>query len=90
LEHCLGLGHDARLAFVFAQLDQLARFLNFTFDPPITVDRLVEPGALAQQLLCTRRIVPQARVLGLSVQLGEAPGRPLPVKDASSAAPATF
>ena len=90
LERRLGLGDDCRLAFGFAQLDQLARFVDFTLDPPVAVDRLVEPGALAQQLLGIRRIVPQTRILDLCVQLGEPPGRGLPVKDASSAAPTTF
>jgi hypothetical protein len=85
----LGFGDDAGLALGLAQLDQLERFLDLALDPPVAADRLVEPGALAQQLLRARRIVPQARILGLRVQLGKAPGRGLPVKDASSAAPAT-
>jgi len=90
LQRRLGLGDDCRLAFGFAQLDQLAGFVDLTLDPPVAVDRLVKAGAFAQQLLGIRRIVPQARILDLRVQLGEPPGRGLPVKDASSAAPATF
>ena len=90
LERQLRLGHYAEIALRLTQLDKLARLFDLAFDPPIAADRLVEPGALAEQSLRARRIVPQARILGLRVQLGEAPGRPLPVKDASSAAPATF
>jgi hypothetical protein len=90
LERQLCLGHDTEIALRLTQLDQLARLFDLALDPPIAADRLVEPGALAQQFLRARRIVPQARILGLRVQLGEAPGRGLPVKDASSAAPATF
>jgi hypothetical protein len=85
----LGLGDDRGLAFGLAQLDQLQRLVDLALDAPIALDRLVEPGALAQQLLRGRRILPQARVLSLGVQLGEASGRGLPVKDASSAAPTT-
>ena len=36
------------------------------------------------------RVVPEPRVLGPVVQLGETPVRGVPVKDASSAAPTTF
>jgi hypothetical protein len=89
LERRLGLGDNSRLALGLAQLDQLEGFFDLTRDPPVAADRLVEPRALAQQLLRARRVVPKVRILGLLVQLGEAPGRCLPVKDASSAAPAT-
>ena len=72
-----------------AKLDQLAGLFDLALDPPVAPDRLVEAGALAQQLFGRSGIVPQLRILGLCVQLGEASGRGLPVKDASSAAPAT-
>ena len=55
----------------------------------IALDGLFEPVALAQYLLRLGRIVPELRVLGLVVQLGETPVRDVPVKDASSAAPTT-
>ena len=89
-ERCLGLGDDAGLALGFAKLDQLERLLDLALDPAVAADRLVEPGALTQQLLRARGILPQAGVLGLRIQLGETAGRGLPVKDASSAAPTTF
>jgi hypothetical protein len=89
-QRSLSLGDDGCLAFGFTELDQLARFVDFPLDPLAAADRLVQPGALAQQFLRIRRIVPQTRVLGLRVQLSETSGRTVPVKDASSAAPATF
>jgi hypothetical protein len=76
-------------ALGFAEFDELDRFGDFSLDPTIAVDRLVELCSLSQKLLGRAGIVPQARVLGLRVQLGEATGRGLPVKDASSAAPTT-
>jgi hypothetical protein len=89
LERGFGIGDDGRLALGLAHLDQLEGVGDLPLDPAITADRLVEPGALAQQLLCRRGIIPQPRILGLGVQLGEAAGCSLPVKDASSAAPTT-
>ena len=89
LERRLGLGDDAGFALGFAELDQLDRLVDLALDPPVAADRLVEPGALTQQLLRTLGIVPQVLILGLRVQLGETAGRGLPVKDASSAAPTT-
>ena len=89
LERRLGLGDDCGFALGLAQLDQLEGLFNLVLNPPIAADRLVEPCALAQQLLRGCGIVPQLRILGLRVQLSEASGRGLPVKDASSAVPAT-
>ena len=86
----LGFGDDLRLALGLAQLDQFERVVDLALDAAVAADRLVEPGALAQQLLRRGRIVPQARIFDLGVQFGEAPGCGIPVKDASSAAPATF
>ena len=88
-ERRLGIGDDGGLALGLTQLDQLEGFADLPLDPPIAADRLVELGALAQQLLRRGGIVPQARVLGLRIQLGETAGCGLPVKDASSAAPTT-
>jgi hypothetical protein len=89
LERRLGLGDDCGFALDLTKLDQFEGLFDLALDPPVAADRLVEPGALAQQLLRRRGIVPQLRILGLRVQLGEASGRGLPVKDASSATPAT-
>ena len=89
-ERRLGLRDDARFALGFAELDQLERLVDLALDPQVAADRLIEAGALSQQLLRARGILPQAGVLGLRIQLGETAGRGLPVKDASSAAPTTF
>jgi hypothetical protein len=89
LERSLSLSYDCGFALGLTQLDQLEGFVDLALDPSIAADRLVEPGTLAQQLLRRLRVVPQARVLGPRGQLGEPAGRGLPVKDASSAAPAT-
>jgi hypothetical protein len=89
LERRFGLGDDCSFALGLAKLDQLEGLFDLALDPPIAADRLIEASALAKQRLRRCRIVPQLRILGLRVQLGEASGRGLPVKDASSAAPAT-
>ena len=89
VERRLGVGDDRLVALGLAELDQLDRVVDLALDAAIAVDRLFEPGALAQQLLRRGRVVPQLRVLGLGVQLGETPVRGVPVKDASSAAPTT-
>jgi len=85
----LRVGDDGSLALGLTQLDQLDGFGDLPLDPPVAADRLVEAGTLAQQLLRACRIVPQVRILGLRIQLGEAVICRLPVKDASSAAPTT-
>jgi len=85
----LRVGDDGSLALGLTQLDQLDGFGDLPLDPLIAADCVVEPGALAQQLLRRSGIIPQPRVLGLRVQLGEATVCRLPVKDASSAAPTT-
>ena len=88
-ERSLGLGDDLRLALGFAERYQFERVVDLVLDAPVAGDRLVEPGALSQQLLRRGRVVPQARVLRLGVQFCQAPGCRIPVKDASSATPAT-
>jgi hypothetical protein len=89
LERSFGIGDDGRLALVLTHLDQLEGVGDLPLDPAIAADRLVELGALAQQLLCRSGIIPQPRILGLGIQLGETAICSLPVKDASSAAPTT-
>jgi hypothetical protein len=89
-QQLLGVGNDGLVALRLAEFDQLDRFGKVALDAVIALDRLVEPVALAQDLLRFVRVVPQFRVLGPVVQLGETPVRGVPVKDASSAAPTTF
>jgi hypothetical protein len=88
-ERRLGVGDDGGVAFGFAELDQLERIGDFPLDPLVAADRLVQSGPLAQQRLGPSGVIPQVRIFGLGVQLGETPGCSLPVKDASSAAPTT-
>ena len=57
-ERRLGLGDDLRLALGFAKLDQFKGVIDLALDPPIAGDRLIEPGALAQQLLRRGRVIP--------------------------------
>src|SRR5205823_5545008 len=85
-----GFGDDPCIAFGVAEPDQLDRVIDLAFDAAVTFDRALQAGALAQQGLRRGRIVPQLGVFRLGVQLGEATVGHLPVKDASSAAPATF
>jgi hypothetical protein len=88
-ERGFGIGDDRRLALGLTHLDQLESVGDLPLDAAITADRLVELGALAEQLLRRSGIIPQARILRVGVQLGEAAICSFPVKDASSAAPTT-
>jgi hypothetical protein len=88
-ERRLGIGDHASVALGLAEFDQFECFGDFPLDPLIAANRLVESRALAEQLLCRFRIVPQAWIFDLSVQLREAASCCIPVKDASSAAPTT-
>jgi len=90
LKQLLGVGDDALVALRLAEFDQFDRFGEVALDAAVTVDGFLEPVALAQDLLRPVRIVPEFRVLGTVVQLGETPVRDVPVKDASSAAPTTL
>jgi hypothetical protein len=85
LELALGLGDDAGIAFRLAELDELELLDELARDLAIAADRAIELVALAQQRLGRGRLVPEIRVLGLSVQLVETTRRVVPVKDASSA-----
>jgi len=88
-ERRLGLGDDRLIALGLAQPDQLDCVVDLAFDPAIAADRPLQPGALAQQCLRRGLVIPQLGIFGLGIQLGEAAVGRLPVKDASSAAPAT-
>ena len=88
-ERGLCIGDDASLALGLGEFDQLEGIGNLPLDAPIATDRLVEPCAFPQQLLRRLGIIPKAGIFRLRIQLGKTPGRGLPVKDASSAAPAT-
>ena len=57
-ERSLGLGDDLRLALGFAERYQLERVVNLVLNSPVAGDCLIEPGALAQQLLRRGGVVP--------------------------------
>jgi hypothetical protein len=67
LKRRFGVGDDGVVALGLAELDQLKLLADLAFDPPIAGDRLVEPGALAQQLLGRGGIIPQVGVFDLCV-----------------------
>ena len=88
---------DGALAFADAslvalglpELDQRQGILEVLLEPPDGAGLVLERVPLAHDLLGRLGVVPEVRVLGLSVQLGEASLRRIPVKDASSAARST-
>jgi hypothetical protein len=53
-----GIGDEGRLALGLTHLNQLEGVSDLPLDPTITADRLIELGALAQQLLRRSRIIP--------------------------------
>jgi hypothetical protein len=57
-ERGLGLGDDLRLALGFPKLDQFKGVVDLALDPPIAAYCLIEPGALAQQLLRSGLVIP--------------------------------
>ncbi len=77
------------VALLGAELGELDVVGKLALELPATADRGVEPGTLAHYRLRGLRVVPQRRILGARVQRGEPLERRVPVKDASSAAPAT-
>ncbi len=78
-----------RVALGLAELDQRHGILEVLLEAPDSAGLVLERVPLAHDLLRRLGVVPEVRVLGLSVQLGEASLRCIPVKDASSAARST-
>src|SRR3546814_3993766 len=74
---------------LLAQLGQREGVIQFAFDAMELLQRVLQMGALAHHLLGPLGIVPQRRVFRLGVQLIEAQGGGIDVKDASSAGPTT-
>ncbi len=85
LESGLRFGDDRGVAFCLAELDEAKLIVELALDPTIAVDGAVELVALAQQCLREGGLFPQLGVFRLGVQLVEAAGCVVPVKDASSA-----
>jgi hypothetical protein len=57
-ERRLGLVYDLGLALGLAELDQRQRVVDLALDAAVAGDRLIEPGALAQQFLGGGGVVP--------------------------------
>ncbi len=86
-----GFGFTDRffVLFGFAELDQRELIVELLLDAANGVELILERVAFAHHALGARLVAPQCGILGLFVQLGEAPFRGIDVKDASSAARAT-
>ena len=88
---------EARLALVdgglvvlgFAQLDQGDRIIELALELLVAADGALERLALAHQLLRRLRVAPEVGILRALVQVFQACGGAIPVKDASAAGPAT-
>jgi hypothetical protein len=89
VERRLSFLDDAVIALGLAQFDELDRVGVILLDAFVAADEVVEPAALAGELLRRLRIIPECGVFSLRVQLGEAACRDIPVKDASAARRAT-
>jgi hypothetical protein len=77
------------VALGLAQFDQPDRVLELAGEPRVVADAFVELGALAQDLLGPRLIVPEGRIARERVQFLEPGRRAIPVKETSSAVPGT-
>ena len=80
------VGNHVGVALGLGELDQLHRVGDLGFQLQHGLDAVGEEGPLAHQLLGVGGVVPEGRVLGERVQLGQAMLGGIPVKDASSAA----
>ena len=77
------------VAVSFGQADQFDRIVHVGLQPLHRLDLSGQMIALAHHLLRGGGVIPQRRVLGAVIQFGEAALGGVPVKDASSAVPAT-
>ena len=82
----LGLGHHACIVLGLAELDHADIVLKLALDLADAAERVLQRGPLLHQLLRLLGIVPEIGVLGELVQLRQARGGCIDVKDASSAA----
>ena len=80
------VGDHGRVALGLGHGDQLDRVGELVLEGGEPVDLARQAIALAHHLLRGVAVVPELRILGAGVQLCEASGRDIPVKDASSAA----
>jgi hypothetical protein len=86
LERGLGFSHHARIVLGLAEFDHADIVFELALDLADAVQRILKRGALLHQLLGLLGIVPEIGVFGELVQLRQARGGCIDVKDASSAA----
>ena len=79
-----GLGGFVALGL--AELDERRRVVEVALDLRELAEPVLQRRPLAHELLGGLRVVPETRLFGFRVQLGETPRRRVDVKDASSAA----
>ena len=89
LERLLGVGDGLGILLGLAELDHGDLVVELLLDAADGGELILERGALLHHALRALLVVPQARVLGLLVELLETLARLVEVKDASSAARAT-
>jgi hypothetical protein len=77
------------IAFRLAKLDQRDGIVELALELLVAGNRPLQRLALAHDLLGGLRIAPEVGVLGPLIQLGQARGRAIPVKDASATGQAT-
>ena len=85
-ERLLGLGDDARILLGLAEADHGDLVVELLVDAGDGGELAFERGALLHHALRALLVAPEARILGLAVELGQADARLVNVKDASSAA----
>ena len=88
-ERPFGVGDHRLVLLGLGHLDQAGAVVDRGAQPLDGGDRGLEAGALLHHRLGLLLVVPQRRILGARVQLGETDDRAIVVKDASSGAAAT-
>ena len=73
------------IVFRFAELDQHELVVELALDPGDAVELIFQRSPLAHDFLSAGGIVPEFRIFGLLVQLGQTHLGAIDVKDASSA-----
>ena len=86
LERRFGVAHHRLVFLGFAELDHGDLVVELPLDAADGGELVLERGALLHHALGALRVVPEIRVFGFPVQLLQAPGCLVDVKDASSAA----
>jgi hypothetical protein len=70
LQRRLGVGDHYLVVLRLGELDQAKRVVELALDLAIALDAALEAGALAQQRLRRRGLLPEVRVLDEGIELG--------------------